>query len=118
MVMLLLLLLFLNPQPQLSATQNGSTPASDPASGSGSLGSGPLLESADHLAMSNKPRFISVNSLEDVQVGSISITGNGRWGGEGGAREEGSINEIELNASLKEKMKRKPLGKRLDSTGN
>ena len=39
-------------------------------------------------------------------------------GGEGGAREEGSINEIELNASLKEKMKRKPLGKRLDSTGN
>ena len=55
-------------QPQLSSAQNGSAVTSDPASGSGSLGSGPLLESEDHQAMSNKPRFISVNSLEDVQV--------------------------------------------------
>jgi len=55
-------------KPQLSSAQNGSAVTSDPASGSGSLGSGPLLESEDHQAMSNKPRFISVNSLEDVQA--------------------------------------------------
>jgi len=60
-------------EPQLS-TQNGSAGSSgDPASGSGSLGSGPLLatssgSSAEQQAMANKPRFISVNSLEDVQA--------------------------------------------------
>ena len=87
-------------QPQLSSAQNGSAVTSDPASGSGSLGSGPLLESEDHQAMSNKPRFISVNSLEDVQVrqqhplgffllvffrsGLKLLKGYQMWGGGGG----------------------------------
>jgi len=55
------------PIPQLSAALNGSAPTSGPASGSGSLGSGPLSESVD-AAMSGKPRFISVTTLEDVQA--------------------------------------------------
>lgn len=92
-------------QPQLSSAQNGSAVTSDPASGSGSLGSGPLLESEDHQAMSNKPRFISVNSLEDVQVrqqhplgffllvffrsGLKLLKGYQMWGGGGGG--EGSL---------------------------
>lgn len=64
-------------QPQSATNQNGSTAStSEPTSGSGSLGSGPVSGSTmphGGGGMPGKPRFIAVTSLEDIQVCGIKL---------------------------------------------